>query len=137
MRWDTSSRASTRHVPLVYEEGGEDEPQLPGNELTNGSISAMEIVTKLCDVDFARKAKAADFLGRAWEVLREAGAGDGDKVSRAGPRDILHSQCVPPIGPGHHFVFLRGIGSQGFNSLIRLGLQIRFCRHPPPHARHP
>ncbi|EJF63754.1 hypothetical protein DICSQDRAFT_153594 [Dichomitus squalens LYAD-421 SS1] len=42
--------------------------------------SAMEIVTKLCDVDFARRAKAADFLGRAWEVLREAGAGDGDKV---------------------------------------------------------
>nr|VWO95991.1 Uncharacterized protein [Ganoderma boninense] len=42
--------------------------------------SALEIVTKLCDVDFARKAKAADFLGRAWEVLREAGAGDGDKV---------------------------------------------------------
>ena len=44
------------------------------------SSSAMEIVTKLCDVDFARRAKAADFLGRAWEVLREAGAGDGDKV---------------------------------------------------------
>ena len=42
--------------------------------------SSLEIVTKLCDVDFARKAKAADFLGRAWEVLREAGAGDGDKV---------------------------------------------------------
>ncbi|KAI1798133.1 hypothetical protein LXA43DRAFT_875771 [Ganoderma leucocontextum] len=42
--------------------------------------SALEIVTKLCDVDFARKAKAADFLGRAWEVLRESGAGDGDKV---------------------------------------------------------
>ncbi|KAI0711190.1 hypothetical protein C8T65DRAFT_708168 [Cerioporus squamosus] len=42
--------------------------------------SALEIVTKLCDVDFARRAKAADFLGRAWEVLREAGAGDGDKV---------------------------------------------------------
>ncbi|RPD65599.1 hypothetical protein L226DRAFT_543211 [Lentinus tigrinus ALCF2SS1-7] len=42
--------------------------------------SALEIVTKLCDVDFARRAKAADFLGRAWEVLREAGAGAGDKV---------------------------------------------------------
>ena len=45
--------------------------------------SALEIVTKLCDVDFARRAKAADFLGRAWEVLRDAGAGDGDKVSSA------------------------------------------------------
>ncbi|KAI0360602.1 hypothetical protein OH77DRAFT_1493053 [Trametes cingulata] len=42
--------------------------------------SALEIVTKLCDVDFARRAKAADFLGRAWEVLREAGAGEGDKI---------------------------------------------------------
>ena len=40
----------------------------------------MEIVTKLCDIEFARRAKAADFLGRAWEVLREAGAGNGDKV---------------------------------------------------------
>ncbi len=43
--------------------------------------SALEIVTKLCDPDFVRKAKAADFLGRAWEGLREAGAGEGDKVS--------------------------------------------------------
>ncbi|GBE87659.1 predicted protein [Sparassis crispa] len=51
----------------------------------NGAIgvrraSALEIVTKLCDADFARRAKAADFLGRAWEVFREAGAGNGDKV---------------------------------------------------------
>lgn len=43
--------------------------------------SALEIVTKFCDIDFARKAKAADFLGRTWDVLREAGAGRGDKVS--------------------------------------------------------
>ncbi|KAI0777752.1 hypothetical protein BD413DRAFT_467628 [Trametes elegans] len=42
--------------------------------------SALEIVTKLCDIDFARRAKAADFLGRAWEVLRAAGAGSGDKL---------------------------------------------------------
>ncbi|OSD08095.1 hypothetical protein PYCCODRAFT_1358095 [Trametes coccinea BRFM310] len=42
--------------------------------------SALEIVTKLCDTEFARRAKTTDFLGRAWEVLREAGAGDGDKV---------------------------------------------------------
>ncbi|CDO70629.1 hypothetical protein BN946_scf184748.g27 [Trametes cinnabarina] len=42
--------------------------------------SALEIVTKMCDVDFARRAKTTDFLGRAWEVLRGAGAGDGDKV---------------------------------------------------------
>ena len=51
-------------------------------------------MTKLCDVDFARKAKAADFLGRAWEVLREAGAGDGDKVGQT----ILNAhRCRHPI----------------------------------------
>ncbi|KII91108.1 hypothetical protein PLICRDRAFT_122892 [Plicaturopsis crispa FD-325 SS-3] len=42
--------------------------------------SALEITLKLCDADFARKAKAADFLGRTWDVLRLAGAGDGDKI---------------------------------------------------------
>lgn len=40
------------------------------------------MVTKLCDADFARRARIADFLGRAWESLRDAGAGDGDKVSK-------------------------------------------------------
>lgn len=42
--------------------------------------SAIEIVAKLCDPDFVRRAKAADFFIRAWEVLREAGGGEGDKV---------------------------------------------------------
>ncbi|THH32549.1 hypothetical protein EUX98_g1637 [Antrodiella citrinella] len=42
--------------------------------------SAMEIVSKLCDVEFARKAKATDFLGRTWDSLREGGGGKGDKV---------------------------------------------------------
>lgn len=37
-------------------------------------------MTKLCDEDFARRAKAGDFLGRAWDIMRAAGAGDGDKV---------------------------------------------------------
>ncbi len=57
-------------------------------------ISALEIVTKLCDVDFARKAKAADFLGRAWEVLREAGAGNGDKVGQTRLNTLHSSQPV-------------------------------------------
>jgi hypothetical protein len=43
-------------------------------------FSALEIITKLSDVEFARKAKVADFTVQAWEALREAGAGDGDKV---------------------------------------------------------
>ncbi|KAI9511640.1 hypothetical protein F5148DRAFT_1317045 [Russula earlei] len=42
--------------------------------------SALEIVTKLCDADFARRAKATDFRSRAWDVLRASGAGEGDKV---------------------------------------------------------
>ncbi len=40
----------------------------------------MELVTKLCDTDFARRAKATDFRSRAWDALRASGAGDGDKV---------------------------------------------------------
>ncbi|KAG6879928.1 hypothetical protein C0992_009283 [Termitomyces sp. T32_za158] len=45
--------------------------------------SAFEIVTKLCDFEFARKAKAADFLSKAWDVFRDAGAGKGeDKVCK-------------------------------------------------------
>lgn len=42
--------------------------------------SAMEIVTKLCDEAFARRARVGDFFSRAWDVMRAAGAGDGDKV---------------------------------------------------------
>ncbi|EKM56922.1 uncharacterized protein PHACADRAFT_172620 [Phanerochaete carnosa HHB-10118-sp] len=55
-----------------------------GLDLSNATAvrrgSALEIVTKLCDNDFARRAKAADFLGKAWDILRSAGAGDGDKA---------------------------------------------------------
>lgn len=36
--------------------------------------TALEIVTKLCEHDFARKAKAADFYTRAWDVFVDAGA---------------------------------------------------------------
>lgn len=36
--------------------------------------TALEIVTKLCQHDFARKAKAADFYTRAWDVFVDAGA---------------------------------------------------------------
>ena len=44
------------------------------------TCSALELVTKLCDADFARRAKATDFRSRAWDALRASGAGDGDKV---------------------------------------------------------
>lgn len=59
--------------------------------LTNG-CSALEIVTSLCDPEFYRKAKAADFFGKTWDVFVEAGAGRGDdKVSKKSLRR-RHSQ---------------------------------------------
>ncbi|KAL0960638.1 hypothetical protein HGRIS_005667 [Hohenbuehelia grisea] len=43
--------------------------------------SALELVQKLCDREFAQKARAADFYGRALDVFYEAGAGKGeDKI---------------------------------------------------------
>ncbi|KAH9479321.1 hypothetical protein JR316_0007911 [Psilocybe cubensis] len=43
--------------------------------------SALEITTKLCDPDFTRKAKAADFFTKTWDVFCGAGAGQGgDKL---------------------------------------------------------
>ncbi|KAF8638444.1 hypothetical protein AX17_002201 [Amanita inopinata Kibby_2008] len=43
--------------------------------------SALDIVTKLCDHEFAMKAKAADFLGRIWDAFVDAGAGrNEDKI---------------------------------------------------------
>ncbi|THH17311.1 hypothetical protein EW146_g3475 [Bondarzewia mesenterica] len=59
------------------------------------------VLILLCEPDFARRAKATDFVFRAWEALRGAGAGDGDKVLDAvlvlfaalisqTPRDLQH-----------------------------------------------
>ncbi|KAJ8523254.1 hypothetical protein ONZ45_g280 [Pleurotus djamor] len=42
--------------------------------------SAIEIVTKLCEEQFARKAKAADFLPKTWDVLHAATDGRTDRV---------------------------------------------------------
>ena len=50
------------------------------NTLINMTPSALEITTKLCDPEFARKAKAADFLGRTWDLFLEAGAGTVDDM---------------------------------------------------------
>jgi hypothetical protein len=45
--------------------------------------SASEITTKLCDEEFARKAKAADFYPKTWDIFLRAGAGRGeDKVNQ-------------------------------------------------------
>ncbi|KAJ7708814.1 hypothetical protein B0H17DRAFT_1030942 [Mycena rosella] len=43
--------------------------------------SALEITSKLCESEFARKAKASDFIGPTWDLLRTAGGGqDEDKI---------------------------------------------------------
>ena len=85
--------------------------------------SALEIVTKLCDVDFARRAKAADFLGRAWEVLREAGAGDGDKVNgtNLAPRASAYDQHV---GFGLHPCLLCSAGLARFHGPAGFGCEV-------------
>ena len=42
----------------------------------------LEIITKLCDSEFNRKAQATDFYARTWDLLRDAGVREGqDKVS--------------------------------------------------------
>ncbi|KAJ6485701.1 hypothetical protein C8R45DRAFT_997546 [Mycena sanguinolenta] len=40
--------------------------------------SALEITTKLCESEFARKAKAADFIAPTWDLFRTAGGGQGE-----------------------------------------------------------
>lgn len=42
--------------------------------------SAFEIVNKLCDIDFNRRAKTSDFYIRTWDKLWAARAGTIDKV---------------------------------------------------------
>ncbi|KAF5318400.1 hypothetical protein D9611_013911 [Ephemerocybe angulata] len=42
--------------------------------------SAQEMVTKLCDTEFFRKAKAADVFTKVFDLLTSVGIGQGDKV---------------------------------------------------------
>ena len=68
--------------------------------------SPSDITAQLCDPDFARKAKAADFYHKSWLVFLKAGAGTGqDKVIRVSlspfpykpfPIDPRHSPYIPP-----------------------------------------
>ncbi|KAF8902362.1 hypothetical protein CPB84DRAFT_1775905 [Gymnopilus junonius] len=53
----------------------------------NGGIglrraSALEITTKMCDADFARKAKAADFFTRTWDIFLTQVQGK-DRIKRS------------------------------------------------------
>lgn len=40
---------------------------------TEALNSATEIVLKMCDPEFMRKAKAADFISHAWDAMRHVG----------------------------------------------------------------
>ena len=40
----------------------------------------MELVSKMADSQFSRKARSADFVMQAWEALRAAGGESGDRV---------------------------------------------------------
>jgi hypothetical protein len=60
-------------------------------------LSALEIVTKLCDLEFTRKAKATDFLSRAWDVCRESRTKDCDKVNVQPPYQALSLNARPYI----------------------------------------
>ena len=87
-------------------------------------ISALEIVTKLCDVEFARKAKAADFLGRFWDVLRGAGAGNGDKVRFITKLRDLCAYSPSMEDPGYNPRFLRGISIERHPRHCRSGGEV-------------
>lgn len=47
--------------------------------ITNAS-SAVELVGKMGDPQFSRKARSADFVMHAWETLRAADGGSGDRI---------------------------------------------------------
>ncbi|KAH8110316.1 hypothetical protein DFH11DRAFT_799969 [Phellopilus nigrolimitatus] len=52
----------------------------PAGALSVRRSSALDIVSKLCDQEFWKKAKAAGLLPEIWDQLRNAEAGNGDKV---------------------------------------------------------
>ncbi|KAJ3887639.1 hypothetical protein GG344DRAFT_55317 [Lentinula edodes] len=69
------SRRFLDEVGYLLEGMGKDEtPALK-------KASALEIISRLCEPDFVRQAKAADFLQSTWDAFIEAGGGSGeDKV---------------------------------------------------------
>ncbi|KAJ3761783.1 hypothetical protein EV360DRAFT_37105 [Lentinula raphanica] len=69
------SRRFLDEVGYLLEGMGKDET--PASK----KASALEIIHRLCEPDFIRQAKAADFLQSTWDAFIEAGGGTGeDKV---------------------------------------------------------
>ncbi|KAF8661377.1 hypothetical protein AX16_001470 [Volvariella volvacea WC 439] len=107
----------------------------PDSGLSLRRASALEITTKLCDLDFARRAKAADFLSRTWDTFREAGAGRGEDVLfdclllffialvARDPSSLLDLAQRPPIAP------------QPASNIVSIGKGGRLpSSTPSPHA---
>jgi len=49
-------------------------------EMITNAFSAVELVGKMGDPQFSRKARSADFVMHAWETLRAADGGSGDRI---------------------------------------------------------
>lgn len=76
---DLRSKGETRRF---LDEAGYLIEGLASDSLSVRRSTAAEIITKLCDQDFRRKAKAAGLFLQLWAQLRGAGAGSGDKVCK-------------------------------------------------------
>ena len=53
---------------------------LSANEMLTNMSSAVELVGKMADPQFSRRARSADFVVHAWETLRVADGDSGDRV---------------------------------------------------------
>ncbi|KLO12956.1 hypothetical protein SCHPADRAFT_940828 [Schizopora paradoxa] len=82
----------------------------PSGNLSVWRSAATDLVINLVKPDFFKNAKAADFLGKIWALLRSVGAGDGDKVLdavlscfiallKADSRDVSSLSAKPDFVP--------------------------------------
>lgn len=53
---------------------------MQGNGFLTKFHSATDVVSKMADPEFLRKARITDIINRAWDLLREAGGGSGDPI---------------------------------------------------------
>lgn len=94
MRLDTFLKALIQNLVSVCEEEGLFVSWHISNLGSDYERSALDIISKFSEMEFARKAKVADFTVQAWEALREAGAGDGDKVCLQSSTFPTISNCI-------------------------------------------
>lgn len=66
------------------------------------SSSAVDLVRRLLDADFRRSVKTLDEAENVYTILREAGAGDGDTVSRPPDTHLLYAPSKTDCRYDHH-----------------------------------